>query len=207
MKNYFYLKKSYSNDTKVCKDYFEIFVNNILKYKNNEYHVKMYVDKDIKNFISKLELYNDLVNAGLTIHRAVIFVCKPNVIGGLHIDDFDDPRHCSLNLPISGGNLSKILWIKNDQFEMRKKVNLGVPVNASMINPEGWDVIDSATLAKTTLVKTDNWHTVDNRYNPYPRVSLAFRFSNNPTMEHVVKLLTASGLVAGEGFEPPASRL
>lgn len=203
MKNFYYFKKSYADDITLCNNFFKDKIAEMLERRHNSirYHYWDPVTLDITGKLNvQLELYRDFLEAGLSIHHVNLFICKEGTVGGLHIDSASDPRHASINLPLSGCELSEILWVRADQFEVgkvdqRNGARAGFPVGTDLNDPTGWDIIDSANLARTTMIKTDYWHTIDNRKNDKPRVTLAFRLLGNPSYEHVYNSLKSKDLI------------
>lgn len=203
MKNFYYFKKSYADDIALCNEFFKDKIAEMLERRHHSirYHFWDPVTMDITGKLNvKLELYRDFLEAGLAIHHVNLFICKEGTVGGLHIDSASDPRHCSINLPLSGCELSEILWVRADQFEVgnvdqRNGARAGFPVGTDLNDPTGWDIVDSANLARTTMIKTDYWHTIDNRKNDKPRATLAFRLLGNPSYDYVYSVLKEKDLI------------
>lgn len=203
MKNYHYLKKSYADDIALCNEFLKDKLAEMLerRHKSIRYHYWDPVTLDVAGKLgNQLELLRDLTNSMLAIHHVNLFICKEGTVGGLHIDSASDPRHCSINLPLSGCELSEILWVRADQFavgqvDQRNGARAGFPVGTDLNDPAGWDIVDSTNLGRTTMLRTDYWHTIDNRKNNLPRATLAFRLLGNPSYELVHDQLSKNGLL------------
>ena len=93
-----------------------------------------------------------------------------------------------------------MIWVRPDQFEVgmvdeRNGARAGFPIGADINDDSQWDVVETCNLGKTTLIKTDTWHTIDNRNNDGPRVTLAFRLLGNPEYDWVYEQLDKKGLI------------
>jgi hypothetical protein len=203
MENCYNFKKSYANDTALCNEFFKDKIAEMVgrRFASHSWHYWDPVTKDIAEHLNtKLELFRDFQECNISIHHVNLFICREGVVGGLHIDNASDPRHCSINIPLEGCELSEIFWVRPDQFQLgnfdvRNGVRAGYPQGIDMNDPTGWEVTDTASLAKTVLIKTDTWHTVDNRKNPKPRVCLAFRLLGNPSFVKIFNTLNEKGLL------------
>ncbi len=203
MKNCYNFKKSYADDTALCNEFFKDKITEMVdrRFVTRSWHYWDPVTLEIKETLgTKLELLRDFQECNIGIHHVNLFICREGVIGGLHIDNASDPRHCSINIPLKGCDLSDILWVREDQFalgnfDLRNGVRAGYPQGVDMTDSTGWDIVDTASLARTVLIKTDTWHTVDNRKNSVPRVCLAFRLLGNPSFSKIFDTLNEKGLL------------
>ena len=204
MNNYYHiLKKSYANDIALCNEFFKDKITEMVNRRHTSirWHYWDPVTNEIANTLNtQLELFNDMADCNLIIHHVNLFICKEGVVGGLHIDSASWPRHCSLNLPLSGCEDSEIMWVRPDQYEVgmvdqRNGARAGFPVGADLNDPTDWDIVDSTNFGRTTLIKTDTWHAIDNRKNSLPRVTLAFRLLGNPEYSWVLEQLDKKGLI------------
>ena len=206
MPNYFVLKKSYEDDIVFLNKHFNTKIEKMLDIwsRKDVNHFWDPVTPAILAIRDQLEFFKDLSDADIKIAHVNIFVCKPNQLGGLHIDGlFSDGsfRHASINLPLSGCNDSYIRWTRTNQYpvgpvDFRNESNRAVhPGLREAEDCRNWDMIDVLHFNKPTLIKTDTWHAVDNRLNSNHRVALAFRFGPNLYFEEVYEKFYKLGLV------------
>lgn len=223
-RNYFIPKKQYSNDIKFLNDKFGDFMEEKFQrylemkttYKSTL--ITMYM-KD-KGFVidqyftteslNDLEIVRDVRAAGLEVHHINFIFQQANELAELHIDNGNDPRHASFNLPLKHCEGSKVVWIRPDQFPKKppqknefemasnkaKKRDLGsLPTDVKVIRDDStWDIVDEVDTNQPIVLKTDTWHAVDNRGNNNYRFVFALRFDKNPEFEEVVSKLSNIGI-------------
>lgn len=198
--NYYYLKKNYFSDIQLVKEKFNDKILDLLSRRQSSQRNHFWdpVTEEILSLQNDLEILQDLKKIGMSVHHVNMFVCKENRVGGLHIDNARDPRNCSLNLPISGCEGSKMIWVDPDQFfiketDLRDGPRAGLP-SGHATDPKDWNIIETIDAGPVTLFKTNTWHSIDNRGNPNPRIALAFRLALNPKLETVIDKLKKNGL-------------
>jgi hypothetical protein len=92
-----------------------------------------------------------------------------------------------------------MIWVNPDQYkigsvDVRHGVRAGFPETGDL-EIDNWKIIDQVDFGVPMLIKVNNWHSVDNRTNPNPRIALACRFLMNPTFEQMSEELYKKGLV------------
>jgi hypothetical protein len=198
--------KNYANDAALLREYFSDFINeqkqpNVHnKIGNHFFHTIHSQILGNPELASKLEFLHDFAKVGLSVHHINIFLCRPGVVGGLHIDNVRDPRFCSLNLSLEGTAGSRVVWVRHDQIPMPTHVNVkighntshvygGLPDPALITAIDKWDIVEEADFGDSGLLRTNTWHAIDNRENTDFRVALAIRFEGNPKFEDVLNKL------------------
>lgn len=219
--NWYIPKKSYSKDINLIRfemgavlhQQYTIWLTRPTEYKSALFPIypnslgSQFFTHDTLN---RLEIVRDIRSAGLEVHHINLFFQKGNSLAELHIDDGANPRHASLNLPIRGCEGSEVVWVRADQFSAAAPYLAtfnGFDVNAKprtigsqpadpvvTRDDSTWDIVDRASAGQPILLKTDEWHAVDNRNNPHYRWLLGIRFVGNPHYEEVLEKLQAVGL-------------
>lgn len=123
-----------------------------------------------------------------------LFITRPNHRGGWHKDGVD--RKTSLNFPIwNCEEGSSIEWTGDHvttavRYLSPYTTHLGVPKDTLL------NINDHLVLANTThLVRTNEWHRINNLGDPMERVVLAMRFEDNPEFDDVVSFCKDTGVV------------
>jgi hypothetical protein len=201
MKNYFRLKKSYSNDIILCNEYFAELIDEMQSREDTgRNHYWETINKGIIALSKKLEFYNDICSTKYFFDHINLFVCRPHRIGGLHIDSAANPRFCSLNIPLLDNDTSRMIWVDPTQYSVDKVdvkhggVRAGLPSEGD-IDIDTWNIIDQVDFNIPMLIKVNEWHSVDNRTNPNPRIAVACRFLMNPTFDQMSEELYKKGLI------------
>jgi hypothetical protein len=216
--NYHVPKKQYTKDINLINYKFGHVLDrefNLWVSRGTEYHSSLFPMYPGGNFftaesLNNLEVVRDLRSVGLEVHHVNVFFQKPNVLAELHIDDGANPRHATINLPLRGCTGSKILWVRADQFapdkpylatfpsfsvKAKPRTIGSQPEDKSVLRDDAtWDIVDTADAGQTIILKTDEWHAVDNRDNANYRWLFAIRFVDNPPYEEVLEKLKSIGL-------------
>jgi len=200
--NYYRLQKDYAADIALVNSVFGKDIDAMVERRDTtkrNHYWDPFTMEVLEKLGTDLELYRDLLEAGLGIDHINVFICREKSMGGLHIDRAHDPRHVSINLPVRDCTNSKMLWVRGDQyklgtFDYRNGPRAGFPEGANQVDPKDWDIVDECDASGTMCFKTDYWHSVDNRSNDNCRVALAFRLAGNPDFDDVVRALNSKGI-------------
>lgn len=219
--NWYALKKTYSKDINLIRfelgqalhQQYQIWASRPTEY--NSALFPIYPNSQGSQFfthesLNKLEIVRDLRSAGLEVHHINLFFHRANALAELHIDDGANPRHASLNLPIRGCEGSRVVWVRDNQFDAASPYMAtfnGFDVNAkprtigsqpldstATRDDSTWDIIDETRADIPILLKTDTWHAADNRGNKHYRWLLGIRFVGNPSYDEVLSKLQAIGV-------------
>lgn len=144
------------------------------------------VTRSLDNFPVLRKAIESFYDASMFGH-AQLFVTNPGYLGAWHKDGID--LHASINIPVYGTGLgfqSYIDWTEEhiagvDYASSHTKHTLGMGALQK--------VSDRCVLDQMCLVRTDVWHRINNRQNTAHRVTLALRFKDNPTFEHLAEAL------------------
>ncbi len=204
MTNYHFLAKSYDADRTLLRGLFNDLVEHMISSKKDStlHHYFEPVTKEIYQLGNRLEFYKDIGTTDLSIDHVNLFICKAYKIGGLHMDSAKDPRFVSMNIPLLEDDRSEMLWVDPNQYKLGsydvrgRTARAGYP-DADELNIDAWNVIDRTTFSRPMVIKVNSWHSVDNRFNPNPRVALAIRFAKNPTFEEFTSEFQKKGLIGG----------
>lgn len=199
--NYYHLQKTYADDIAKINARFDKDINAMVDRRDTtkrNHYWDPFTMEVLEDLGSDLEIIRDIQTAGFNIDHINIFICKENIMGGLHIDRAHDPRHATINLPLRDCAGSKMLWVNKDQyklglFDYRNGPRAGYPEGANQVDPKDWDIVDECDASGPTVFKVDYWHSIDNRTNPKCRVAFAIRLANNPLFEDVIKGLNSNG--------------
>jgi len=133
------------------------------------------------------------------IDNCKFFVCAPSVWGEAHIDGPggevhiggpEDSRQCAINIPVANCDLGIMNWFSNcDEPKLIATYKTIVQTSGHRNDIEYWNVEDTMILAHTALVKTNQWHNIDNRLNPNPRIVFSVRLKDNPLFDDVQRKL------------------
>lgn len=131
-----------------------------------------------------------LANIG-EIENCKFFICAPNSWGEVHIDGGNPPRNCAINIPIYNCERGLMNWFSNEPEDHKFISNENTKVHSTNKNREigFWVSEEQMILTQPALVRTNNWHNVDNRANKKHRVVFSFRFKDNPEFDTVKEKL------------------
>jgi len=202
MDNYHHLSKLYQKDIEFLRNHFNELISKMISFETDLHHYFETVTEDFLSLGNDLEFNRDINSTKYTVDHVNLFVCKAYKIGGLHIDSAGDPRFVSINLPIMDNDRSQIVWVNPGQYNLGeydlrdRTIRAGHPVSGALSIGE-WEIIDKANFGVPTIIRVNHWHSIDNRFNPQPRVALAIRLAKNPSFEEVVSELRQKQLIGG----------
>lgn len=107
----------------------------------------------------------------------------------IHHDGIEIPRYASLNLPLQGFELTKMIFYKK---LVESPLNIS---NANYYLPENVEpVSELAGSNEWVLVNSSVPHNITNVDFNNPRITLCIRFISNPTYDFLVKNLTDNNI-------------
>jgi hypothetical protein len=117
------------------------------------------------------------------IDYALVF--KHTVPQSIHIDGVNPVRYASLNLPLSGYENTKMIFYKSNLT-----VNDIIPIDAFYFPRDKVDYCGELPGSNNwVLINSSIPHQVVNCDFNNPRITLCFRFRNNPTFENLANLI------------------
>ena len=124
-----------------------------------------------------------------TIQHGQLFVCRPNFVGGWHLDGIN--RHLSLNFPLfNTEEYGEVEWT-NTEIAAVKEINMYTAHSKPLHTIDAitaWPVAAAARLTCAQLLKVDKWHRLNNKGNPVHRIIFSIRLNSNPLYEDLLPL-------------------